>query len=72
MMDERVCPVCGRSYTDVPAISRLDNATMICPDCGIRQALESLGCDLEEQDAIMEIIKAYEARKRLRVVRLTE
>ena len=70
MMDERVCPICGCSYTDVPAISRLDNATMICPDCGIRQALESIGCDREEQDAIMEIIKAYEARKRLRVVRL--
>ena len=30
----RVCPICGRRYTERPALSRADNATDICPDCG--------------------------------------
>ena len=37
---ERVCPVCGKTYTDYPAISRRDNKTEICPQCGIAEALE--------------------------------
>ena len=40
---ERTCPKCGCVYTEVPALSRIDNETLICPDCGIREALESLG-----------------------------
>lgn len=36
---ERVCPVCGKTYTDYPAISRRDNKTEICPYCGIIEAL---------------------------------
>ena len=53
---ERICPVCGKIYTGIPAISRTDNATLICPDCGTRQALESLGISREEQDKILGII----------------
>ena len=45
----RVCPICGQEYTDRPAISRTDGETPICPDCGTRQALESLGIDTDEQ-----------------------
>jgi len=37
---ERVCPVCGKTYIDYPAISRKDNKTEICPQCGIAEALE--------------------------------
>lgn len=37
---ERVCPVCGETYTDYPAISRRDNKTEICPQCGTAEALE--------------------------------
>ncbi len=33
------CPVCGRAYTEPPALSRRDNATHICPDCGLLEAL---------------------------------
>lgn len=52
----RNCPVCGRKYTDHPALSRLDNVTLICPECGQRQALESIGImDKEEQDHIIKI-----------------
>ena len=36
---KRICPVCGREYTEYPAISRKDNKTEICPDCGQDEAL---------------------------------
>lgn len=52
----RVCPICGKAYTEPPALSRTDNETLICPDCGIRQALESIGISTEEQDKILSII----------------
>ena len=37
----RTCPLCGKTYEDYPAISRKDNETEICPECGIREALEA-------------------------------
>ena len=43
-------------YTEVPALSRTDNETLICPDCGIREALESIGISKEEQEKIISII----------------
>lgn len=52
----RTCPLCGQAYTEPPALSRTDNETMICPDCGTRQALESIGVGHEEQEKILEII----------------
>ena len=53
---ERTCPKCGCIYTERPALSRTDNETMICPDCGPREALESIGISKEEQDKIVSII----------------
>lgn len=53
---ERTCPKCGCVYTEVPALSRVDNETLICPDCGIREALESIGISKEEQEKIISII----------------
>ena len=52
----RICPLCGNSYTGHPALSRNDNQTMICPDCGTRQALDSIGVGEEEQEKILETI----------------
>lgn len=52
----RVCPRCGNTYTGHPAISRADDSTPICPDCGIREALESIGVSPEEQDKILDKI----------------
>lgn len=52
----RVCPLCGKAYAEPPALSRTDNETLICPDCGVRQALESIGINTEEQDKILSII----------------
>ncbi len=51
-----ICPLCGRTYHDIPALSRTENETLICPDCGTRQALASIGVGIEEQDSIIEII----------------
>ena len=51
-----VCPRCGRTYSEHPALSRVDNETLICPDCGTREALESIGVSVEEQDSIIETI----------------
>ena len=56
-MTERTCPVCGKTYTDYPAISRKDNSTEICPSCGMREALDAAPLT-EEQKA--EIIAAAE------------
>ena len=40
MIRSKVCPRCGASYSGYPAISRLDNKTEICPDCGETEAME--------------------------------
>ena len=55
----RICPICGRPYSGVPALSRTDNKTKICPDCGTRQALASIGVDKEEQEKILSIIHQH-------------
>lgn len=52
----RVCPLCGMRYDEPPALSRIDSETLICPDCGTRQALESIGVSVEEQEKILAII----------------
>jgi predicted nucleic-acid-binding Zn-ribbon protein len=54
--EPRTCPKCGRTYTGRPALSRLNNDTLICPDCGTREALESMGVSIEEQDKILGVI----------------
>ena len=59
-----VCPCCGKTYTDRPAISREDNQTPICPDCGTREALSAMGVSVEEQEEIIEII--HRSQKGLR------
>ena len=51
-----VCPRCGQTYTAPPALSRSDNRTLICPDCGTREALDSIGVDTAEQDKIIDTI----------------
>lgn len=53
-----ICSRCGKAYTGRPAISRADNKTPICPDCGTREALESIGVDTAEQDKILNTIHA--------------
>ena len=52
----RICPKCGKDYNGHPALSRLDNETPICPDCGTREALESIGVTAAEQEKILDTI----------------
>lgn len=54
-----VCPLCGKTYHGFPALSRTDNETLICPDCGTRQALQSIGVDQKEQEQIIEMIHRH-------------
>ena len=51
-----ICPKCGKPYTGHPALSRTDNQTLICADCGILEALSTLGIDEEEQQKILQTI----------------
>ena len=54
-----VCPLCGSFYLGRPSISRDDDTTLICPDCGIKQALESIGIKEIERERILEIVRKY-------------
>ena len=54
-----VCPRWGRSYTSQPALAR-DGSGPICPDCGVREALESIGVGADEQDRILNIIHSHQ------------
>lgn len=38
------------------AVSRKDNETQLCPDCGTREALEGIGVGAAEQEQILEAI----------------
>ena len=61
--EPKVCPLCGRTYTEVPALSRKDDNTPICPDCGTRESLEAIGISPEEQEKVLEIIHEKLAEK---------
>ena len=52
----RKCPKCGMLFSERGAVSRVDNVTIICPDCGTREALESIGVDEKEQEKILNTI----------------
>ena len=55
-----VCPICGRTYTAPPAISRIDNKTEICPVCGMAQALSVAGI---KEDAAKELLRSAEEKE---------
>lgn len=45
----RKCPKCGKKYYDYPALSREDNKTEICSECGIREALATFSKTVVEK-----------------------
>ena len=59
----RTCPFCGAVYKGRPALSRKDNKTHICPDCGTREALTAMGISKEEQDKIIKNIHKFEGNQ---------
>ena len=43
MKDKRkLCPRCGEKYTGYPSLSRVDNETDICPECGLIEAMSPI------------------------------
>lgn len=50
----RICPVCGKPLKGYPALSRKDNKTEICSDCGTREALANFGMDIEDQEGVID------------------
>ncbi len=38
----RICPKCGGKFDRLLAVSRIDNKTMLCNDCGTREAVEAM------------------------------
>ncbi len=55
-MVRKICPICGKSLTEHPALSRRDNKTLICPNCGTREALADYGIDIHDQEEILAAI----------------
>ncbi len=60
--ETKVCPKCGKTYRGHPAISRADNKTPICSECGTREALEGLGIGSEEIENIIKTIPKIEEK----------
>ena len=54
----RQCPKCGEWYGERPAVSRIDGSD-ICPDCGIREAMDSMGVDPEEAERVVDVVKRH-------------
>ena len=41
-MKEKICPICNKRYSGYPALSRKDNKTEICSECGMKEAMADL------------------------------
>lgn len=55
----RICPICGREYAEYPALSRKDNTTEICPNCGVKEAFEDFFDNLHGGGEMTLFEKAY-------------
>lgn len=54
-----VCPLCGKVYHGVPALSRADDKTLVCTDCGCRESLQAIGIPDTEIEEIIRIVHRY-------------
>lgn len=59
LKDFGICPKCGKPIVGIPAMSRTDNRTAVCSDCGTREALTSMGICKTEQEQILKTIHAH-------------
>ena len=55
----KVCPICKKGYEIAPAISRRDNKTLICPDCGTKEAMADGGLSADKQREILDMIHKF-------------
>ena len=58
----KVCPICKKGYEIAPAISRRDNKTLICPDCGTKEAMADGGLSADKQREILDMIHKYSGK----------
>ena len=57
---KKKCPKCGKTYTEYPALSRRDNKTYICPQCGTEEAMEDFKkANLQEDNNTDEINEEF-------------
>lgn len=54
-----LCPSCGSYYTDPPAVSRKHPGVNICPECGMREALEAASME----NLFGDVLAAYRAAR---------
>lgn len=54
MNNARYCSKCGKNYVGAPALSRVDNRTLICPKCGTEESLdyarEFVGANMNDKE----------------------
>ena len=55
----RLCPSCGSFYKDPPAVSRKHPGVNICPECGIKEALEAASME----NLFGDVLAAYRAAR---------
>ena len=58
-METFICPICQKETNEFPALSRKDNKTEICSDCGTNEAL----ADYYGEDDFVTVIIAGEIRR---------
>jgi len=68
-----LCPRCGGSYSGYPALSRRDNKSKICSDCGNEEAIFDLKMHLwddekEKKELIIKEKKWLEMSKKSEVI----
>ena len=58
-----ICPSCKKEFNNHPALSRKDNKTEICSECGLKEALDiAQGHDEKLIQEIMNIVLEYEKK----------
>jgi|OM-RGC.v1.029712485 transcription elongation factor Elf1 len=50
MIKSFICPKCNKETNDYPALSRVDNKTKICTNCGTMEAIEAYKNHLKDND----------------------
>lgn len=66
----KICPLCKRPYDGVPALSRKDNKTEICPTCGTKEALKAFSA---HNDLFLQSIReAFPVGARVRLIRMED
>ena len=48
--ESKTCPKCKKTFTGIGAISRSDNKTEVCSECGTKEALEDFSNYVKGQE----------------------